>query len=455
MTSSSETPSHAGRSPPASPATAPSAMKMTSRPAVTTPPSSMNATPREPTLAVSNCRDTASGVTILAPGGATARGRAACDPPACSIAPAPCHARGATIGTTWRPSTGADVDIDRFLATNQPTWDRLAELAARAGRGLDRLGAAELDELVRLYQRATTHLSYAQTYYRDPALTARLSRLAARAGAVLYGTRPRTLRAAGWFLAVTFPAAVWHARRFVLVSAVLTAVPALALGIWIANSPAAVDALGPAAAREAYVNEEFESYYRSEEATQFAAEVFTNNIQVAFLAFAAGVLGCVLTGWLLVANGAALGEVAGLFAAVGQLPRFWGLILPHGLLELTAVFVAGGSGLALGWAWISPGARPRLAALAEEGRRAVVIVLGLVLVFAVAGTIEGYVTGQPWPTWLRVGIGLLAEAAFVVYVVVLGRRAAARGFSGQIGEQERTGWSPEDGYSRPVALTLR
>ncbi|HKE97789.1 MAG TPA: stage II sporulation protein M [Actinomycetes bacterium] len=356
---------------------------------------------------------------------------------------------------TWWPSTGADVDIDRFLATNQPAWDRLAELAARAGRGLDRLGAAELDELVRLYQRATTHLSYAQTYYRDPALTARLSRLVARAGAVLYGTRPRTLRAAGWFLAVTFPAAVWHARRFVLVSAVLFAVPALALGIWIANSPAAVDALGPAAAREAYVNEEFESYYRSEEATQFATEVFTNNIQVAFLAFAAGVLGCVLTGWLLVANGAALGEVAGLFAAVGQLPRFWGLILPHGLLELTAVFVAGGSGLALGWAWISPGDRPRLAALAEEGRRAVVIVLGLVLVFAVAGTIEGYVTGQPWPTWLRVGIGLLAEAAFVVYVVVLGRRAAARGFSGQIGEQERTGWSPGDGYSRPVALTLR
>jgi uncharacterized membrane protein SpoIIM required for sporulation len=335
------------------------------------------------------------------------------------------------------------VDIDRFLATNQPVWDRLAELAARAGRGLDRLSAAELDELVRLYQRTASHLSYAQTYYRDPAVTARLSSLVARSGAVLYGTRPRTLRAAAWFLAVTFPAAVWHARRLVLVSALLFAAPAVALALWIADSPAAVEALGPAAAREAYVNEDFEAYYRSEEATQFATEVFTNNVQVAFLAFAAGVLGCVLTGYVLVTNGAALGAVAGLFAAVGQQPRFWGLILPHGLLELTAVFVAGGSGLALGWAWISPGDRPRLAALAEEGRRAVVIVLGLVLVFAVAGTIEGFVTGQPWPTWLRVGIGIAAEAGFLAYVVVRGRAAAARGFTGQLGEQEATGWSAE------------
>jgi uncharacterized membrane protein SpoIIM required for sporulation len=333
------------------------------------------------------------------------------------------------------------VDIDRFLATNQPVWNRLAELSARAGRGLNRLSAAELDELVRLYQRTATHLSYAQTYYHDPAVTARLSGLVARSGAVLYGTRPRTLRAAGWFLAVTFPAAVWHARRFVLAAAALTAVPALALGLWIARSPAAVEALGPAAAREAYVNQDFEEYYRSEEATQFAAEVFANNVRVAFLAFAAGVFGCVLTGYVLITNGASLGVAAGLFAAVGQQPRFWGLILPHGLLELTAVCVAGGSGLALGWAWISPGDRSRVAALAQEGRRAVVIVLGLVLAFAAAGMIEGFVTGQPWPTWLRVGIGVVAESAFLAWVIVRGRAAAAHGFTGQLGEQEATGWA--------------
>jgi uncharacterized membrane protein SpoIIM required for sporulation len=102
------------------------------------------------------------------------------------------------------------------------------------------------------------------------------------------------------------------------------------------------------------------------------------------------------------------------------------------------VFIAGGAGLALGWALISPGDRPRTAALAAEGRRSVVIVLGLILVFGVAGIIEGFVTGQPWPTWLRVGIGLTTWALFLVYVTVCGRAAARRGFTGRLDEQETT-----------------
>jgi len=335
------------------------------------------------------------------------------------------------------------MDIDRFIATNQPAWDRLADLAGRGGRALGRLRAGELDELVRLYQRTATHLSYARTYYRDPALTMQLSSLVAKAGAVVYGTRPRTLRAVTWFFGVTFPAAVWHARRFVLAAFLLFVVPAVAMAVWIAGSPAAVGALGPAAAREAYVNHEFEDYYASEEASQFATQVFTNNVQVGFQAFALGIAGCVGTAFVLVQNGAGLGVAAGLFAAVGQQPKFWGLILPHGMLELTAVFVAGGSGLALGWALISPGDQPRGVALAEAGRRAVVLVLGLVVVFGVAGVIEGFVTGQPWPTWLRVGIGVLAEAAFLTYVVVLGRAAERRGLTGRLGEEQVGGWAAD------------
>jgi hypothetical protein len=88
----------------------------------------------------------------------------------------------------------------------------------------------------------------------------------------------------------------------------------------------------------------------------------------------------------------------------------------------------------------------------------VVIVLGLVVVFLVAGTIEGFVTGRPWPTWLRVGIGATAEAAFLAYVVVLGRRAAAAGLTGALGEQDAGGWLAD--RERPFApasprLTVR
>jgi uncharacterized membrane protein SpoIIM required for sporulation len=332
------------------------------------------------------------------------------------------------------------VDIDRYIATNGPVWTRLAELTGRAQRGVGRLPAAELDELVRLYQRVAGHLSYAQTYYRDPALTARLSGLVARAGSVVYGTRPRTLRALARFFTVTFPAATWHARWFVVAATLASLLPAAGFGLWLANSPTALEAAAPPAVRETYVNRDFEAYYSSAPAAQFASRVFSNNVVVAFQAFALGILLCVGSLYVLVLNGANLGVIAGLFAAVGQQPKFWGLVLPHGLLELTSVFVAGAAGLRLGWTLIDPGDRPRPAALAEEGRRAVVIVLGLVVAFLVAGTIEGFVTGRPWPTWLRVGIGLVAEAAFVTYVVVLGRRAAARGLTGALGEEDAGGW---------------
>jgi uncharacterized membrane protein SpoIIM required for sporulation len=87
------------------------------------------------------------------------------------------------------------------------------------------------------------------------------------------------------------------------------------------------------------------------------------------------------------------------------------------------VVVAGSAGLRLGWSLIDPGDRLRRDALTEEGRRSVVLVLGLVATFGVAGLIEGFVTGSGLPTVVRVGIGVLVELAFVLYVVVLGREA--------------------------------
>ncbi len=111
---------------------------------------------------------------------------------------------------------------------------------------------------------------------------------------------------------------------------------------------------------------------------------------------------------------------------------FWGLILPHGLLELTAVFVAGGVGLRLFWSWVEPRGLTRTASIAREGRTAGTVALGLVAVLLVSGIIEAFVTPSPLPTWARVGIGITAELTFLAYVFVLGRNAAARGHTGDI-----------------------
>ncbi len=343
------------------------------------------------------------------------------------------------------------MNIDRFLAEHRPAWDRLAALSRAAARDPGRLSPAELRELVKLYHRTATHLSVARTRLGDDALVARLSSLVSSAGAVVHGTRPRTLTAVRRFVTHTFPAAVWHDRWALLVAAAAFVVPALLAGTWFATSPTALDLAIPPALQQAYVEEDFTAYYTATPPGQFFAEVGFNNIQVGIVAFVAGIalgLGTVL---ILLLNAVNVGTIGGLFHAFGVGEVFWGFITPHGLLELTAVFVAGGAGIAIGWSLVAPGDRWRRDALVEETRRAVVIVIGLVPTFAVAAVIEAFVTGSALPTWARVGIGVVVWLAFLAHVLLGGRAAAAQGLSGTLAETDVAA----PGHSRPVALTSR
>lgn len=345
------------------------------------------------------------------------------------------------------------MDVDRFIARNQASWNRLDELVRVRRRPLS---PAEVEELVGLYQRTSAHLSFARTQHADSALISRLTRTVAAAAGRIYSTRSRSVAGLARFFTTTFPASVWHIRRFVAAAAALLLVPAVVMGAWLASSEEALDVSGPAAAREAYVQDDFEAYYSSAPAGQFATQVTVNNIQVSILAFAAGALVCVVTAFILVYNGANVGVAAGTFAAAGEQAKFYGLIIPHGALELSAVIVAGAAGLAIGWAVVSPGDRPRSAALADEGRRAAAVVIGLMLAFVVAGTIEGFVTPSGLPTAARVGVGLVACGAFWTYVVTLGRRAAALGYTGAIGEHEHLARPPVGtSQSEPRALSSR
>lgn len=333
----------------------------------------------------------------------------------------------------------APVDVDGFITTNRAAWERLAWLSTR-GRRRRALDPEQLDELVHLYQRVAGHLSHARVAYHDPALTIRLTQLVADANAVLYGKRADARAAFGQFLRVGFPGSIWRIRWFVVAATVLTFAPALAMGTWVATSDAALDAAAPEEVRDAYVSEEFEAYYSSDSAGAFTGYVTLNNIQVAFVAFASGIAACAGTVLILVSNGANVGVAGGLFHAAGEPGHFWWLILPHGLLELTAVVLAGAAGLRLGWTIIDPGDRTRGEGLAEEGRRSVTVVIGLIGAFVVAGLIEGFVTGSSLPTVVRVGTGVVVEVAFLAYLWVFGRVAV---------EDEE-----ESGYGAVVARRL-
>ena len=317
--------------------------------------------------------------------------------------------------------------IDSYVLEHTEEWLRLEALVDAAQHRSRKLSGEERDELLFRYQRVSAHLSHVRSTFGDPQVTARLTRIVAGARAAIYGHQAKSAGAVRTFFTATFPAAVWTARRFILVSTIAFLLPGIIVGAWLANSPAAIEASAPAALREAYIAEDFEAYYSSSPAAEFSTEVLINNIQVSFLAFVAGIAWGVPTLLVLVWNGANVGVAAGLFHDAGEAQRFWGLILPHGLIEITAILVAGGAGLRMGWSLIVPGDKTRTASLVAEAQRAVSVIIGLVIVFIIAGLIEGFVTPSPLDTWARVSIGATAFVAFWAYVIGLGPTAVRRG----------------------------
>jgi uncharacterized membrane protein SpoIIM required for sporulation len=324
------------------------------------------------------------------------------------------------------------VDVDTFITRYSGEWQRLEQLAGR--RHLD---GAEADELVALYRQVATHLALVQTRAPEPQLVARLSRLLARGRAAAVGAP----RVRGWAaltrgIVVDFPVTVYRTWRWWVAAALGSVGVSAAMMLWLRAHPERIHRVLPSHEVHDLVDHDFSDYYSEHPAQAFALHVWTNNALVAALTLFLGVtlLGTLYVLWQNTVN---LGLVAGIMLAAGKGTVLFGLLLPHGLLELTAVFVASGIGLRTGWAWIAPGNRPRTESLAEAGRTAGVAALGLAGVLLVSGVIEAFVTPSGLPTWARIGIGVAAEVAFLTYVILLGRRGVRAGATGDLIEEER------------------
>lgn len=325
------------------------------------------------------------------------------------------------------------MDVDAYVAQHRAEWQRLEQLLSVVGQGRRRRRSASgvADDLVVLYQRTATHLSVLRAQGGDPALLARLSGLVARARGVVAGSRQAGWREVRDYLLVGFPALLYRSRRWWLAVAAGFLGVATALGAYVAGNPSVQTRLAPPEQIRQLVEQDFADYYSSAPAQDFAAHVVTNNALIAATCLAVGVLLLPVLAILLV-NAVGVGVTGGFMVGAGRGDVFFGLILPHGLLELTAVFVAGGLGLMLGWTLVDPGPRSRGAALQEEGRAVVAAAGGLALVLLVSGVIEAFVTPSGLPTAARVGIGVLAETAFLGWVFVVGRRAHEAGERGDL-----------------------
>ena len=311
--------------------------------------------------------------------------------------------------------------------------------------GRRHLSGAETDELVALYRTCARHLSRVRSAAPDPQLIAELSSRVATARGRLTGTREVRSHSVRRFVLQSVPAALYRIRWWTCGVMVAEIALALVVGVWTLHSPEAMAALGSPEKLDTYAHEAFESYYSTYSAPDFAAVVWTNNARLAAICVAGGITGFVPL-VMLYKNAVNVGQSGAIMADHDMLGVFFSLISPHGLLELTCIFIAGAAGLKLFWTMLVPGSRRRAAALAAEGRALITVAVGLTVALAIAGLIEAFVTPAPiaWPVKITIGAG--ARALLWAYTLILGRSAVAVGATGDLEDDDEAGYvQPEAG----------
>ncbi|WP_194397816.1 stage II sporulation protein M [Microbacterium atlanticum] len=322
------------------------------------------------------------------------------------------------------------MDLDALTAARRQEWARLDELSR-----VRRLSGAEVDELVTRYRAASADLADAKTSAGRSIQSDHVSTMLGRARLKLTGAPENVMRQIPRFFALQLPAALYRVRWATLAIAAGFVLVVAVVALWVSQDPALLASLGSRAQLEQYAESDFTEYYSENPAAVFAGTVWTNNAWIAAQCVLFGITG-VWPVMVLVQNAVGVGTAAAVMTAFDRADVFVLFILPHGLLELTCIFVAAAAGLQIFWAWVAPGPRSRGEALAAAGRSLATIAIGLVIALGLSGLIEGFVTAQPWPWPVKIGIGAAALGVFLVYMLVVGRRAHRLGETGDLTEYE-------------------
>ena len=321
-----------------------------------------------------------------------------------------------------------------FRREREATWRELEGLVLRAEKkGVGSLLAEELGRLPILYRATLSSLSVARSISLDQNLLVYIETLAARAYSCVYGPPRRFRETVGDFAAVRFPAAVRAARGPIAIAALFVLLGTLA-GFLMTLADAErfysfvsadyAQGRGPSSSTGELREVLYDDHGGAGAAlATFATFLFTNNAKIGMLSFALGFVAGVPVFLLLFTNGLILGAFAGLYHSRGLSLDLWGWLLPHGVTEIGALILCGGAGLVLAQSLVRPGRHTRLENLAASGRDAGVIVLGAVVMFCIAGGIEGVFRQLVQDVTSRYLVAITTAALWTAYFLLAGRSA--------------------------------
>ena len=357
-------------------------------------------------------------------------------------------------GVAARGAVGAAREQHAIVARNAARWSAFASrLEDARRRGLRGMSEDQVSEFVAEYREVASDLARLRTASagRDNDALFYVSRLVGAGHNLIYRRRAISTSTAWRFISVSVPREVRRSWRPILLAALLFFAPMAVTAKAVIDDPSLAEELLPpgmldraeeGVARQRKGDTKYISV-KDFERPIVASQIIANNVQVTFAAFASGITAGILTLLLLVTNGVSIGAVIGLYQTKGILKQLEMFVIPHSVLELSAICIAAGGGFLLASAILMPGERTRRAALVVNGRRAIRLLTATTMMLAIAGTLEGLLSPRvDVPDWTK----FTAAAASAVLMLFYFSRGGA-------GEDEAP---PEEfAYSDARALISR
>jgi uncharacterized membrane protein SpoIIM required for sporulation len=305
----------------------------------------------------------------------------------------------------------------RWLEKRKPHWSRLEKLLERTtSKGFKSLSRSELQELGLLYRQIAADLAALREDSGSLHFARYLNQLLARAHNTIYSAHRASPSEVVEYFRYVYPR-IFRQNLSYCAAAFLIFLGSAAVGVALTyhDPDFKVKILGP---QMVETIERHQMWTHSIVGTKPLASsaIMTNNMGVAFTTFAAGITGGIGTIYMMIFNGLLIGVIGTACWFSGMSLQLWSFVAPHGVLELPAIFIAGGAGLRLAYGLLFPGFLPRGESVARAGTEAVKLLLGTIPILIIAGVIEAFVSPTGLAVPLKFGMAAALFALLLVYL---------------------------------------
>ncbi|PAV28450.1 hypothetical protein CIL05_16045 [Virgibacillus profundi] len=309
------------------------------------------------------------------------------------------------------------MNIRQFVKRHREDWKRLEEYTSHLQKKGRRVTGSDISKFHRLYQKTAQHLSYSQTYYPDEEVTGYLNGLVSKSHNLLYKDQVSSPQQVRYFFSTKFIGLLLEQWKFIVIAMLLFLFGGLVAFLSVVDDPLHFYSIMPSDMAAGINPDQLGEGHDAIDSSLMSAEIMTNNIQVAILAFASGITFGLLTVFVLAYNGLIVGALAAVYWHAGMSYEFWAYIVPHGMIELTAIFIAGGAGLLMGYKLFVPGRYSRGYQLKENAKRSIQLFLGTIPLFIIAGIIEGFITPSSLSLEMKYVVAFVTVIGLLLYII--------------------------------------